>query len=170
MMFEWSEYDHELPKFDSTRSEFELPNFTVHTRSEFELLKFDYKILFWATKFYCTYKIWVWTTEVWLYKILFWATKFYCTYKIWVWTTKVWLYKNSILYNYCWSVLHIFLTYVNDKLYCKCFWISGACDFETDFCSWVTQGTGSFTWSRGGNQTSSIGPPFDHTIGNTRGM
>lgn len=49
--------------------------------------------------------------------------------------------------------------------------ITGACDFETDFCSWTTLGTGAFTWSRGGNQTATAntGPAFDHTIGNSRG-
>jgi hypothetical protein len=34
--------EYELPKFDYTRSYFELPNFTVHTRSEYELPKVDY--------------------------------------------------------------------------------------------------------------------------------
>lgn len=41
------------------------------------------------------------------------------------------------------------------------------CDFETDFCSWQTDGLADFSWTRQSSQTSSLntGPPGDHTTG-----
>jgi hypothetical protein len=41
------------------------------------------------------------------------------------------------------------------------------CDFETDFCSWETDGLADFSWTRISSKTSSLdtGPPGDHTTG-----
>jgi len=41
------------------------------------------------------------------------------------------------------------------------------CDFESDFCSWETDGLADFSWTRISAQTSSLatGPPGDHTTG-----
>lgn len=41
------------------------------------------------------------------------------------------------------------------------------CDFESDLCSWQTDGLADFSWTRQSSQTTTIntGPPGDHTTG-----
>jgi hypothetical protein len=41
------------------------------------------------------------------------------------------------------------------------------CDFDTDFCSWETNGLADFNWTRASGKTTTLasGPPGDHTTG-----
>ncbi|XP_033751986.1 MAM and LDL-receptor class A domain-containing protein 1-like [Pecten maximus] len=54
--------------------------------------------------------------------------------------------------------------YASDETNC------GACSFDQDYCSWMPNLQGVFTWVRGNKRSSdNTGPAFDHTQGNQYG-